>query len=621
MKKTCILSLAVLLTLLCFPGLSKAQQTLTVYDGTETSDHVPAYIYYWDDYTRSQFLIPADSLTEMNGATISALTFYTTEGNVPYTSASTCDVYMAELPGNIEALHLFFYKSAATVVYSGPVEIVAAGDGGQMTITFTTPYTYNGGTLFIGIENTTDAGYKNIHFYGQNVEGVSGAGSDPNSLSNVPFTQQNFGPKTTFTYTTADEWNFGDTMAYCGVNAAVQQSGVFGMAFCDAAAVKYPASMMAGRNYLRSVFFYIPSFSEPSDFTIRICQEEVDGKPQTDASVFSNTYSTDQYSSGWAELPIPGCQLDDSKPLWIIVEIEKMRFVETDIHEDNAQLIHWTSTDKWEPVYDGTNSGYANYNHRMWPLYAVTSATEPVNFDCGEALDLPFTCGFEPSDNLDCWTFVDNDGDGIGWVEFEHHFTSDSYIDGALTPDNWMITPRLHIPAEGATLDWSDYAADDQDFAEHYSVLVSTTGTAPSDFTGNLFETTINQAQTWAQRSASLSDYAGQDIYIAFRHYDCTDQFYLAIDDISVTAGVVGISIDDDPAAFSLFPNPATSSVTVALTESARVTLVDLSGREVLSVQLPAGQHSIDLSGITAGTYFAHLTNAHGTALRKLVVR
>lgn len=616
MKQTRTLSFAVLLTLLCIPALSRAQQTLTVYNGTETSDHVPAYIYYWDDYTRSQFLIPADSLTAMDGGTISALTFYTNESNVPFSSLSTIDVYLKEVSGT--TLSDFVSKSSATVVYSGTIDIEATGSGGQMTITFSTPYSYSGGNLLVGIENTTDMGYRNIYFYGKTVTGASGANSDPNSLDDVSFQQQNFIPTTTFTFT---NWEFGDTMAYCGVNAAVQQSGVFGMAFCDAAAVKYPASMMAGRNYLRSVFFYIPSFSEPSDFTIHICQEEVDGKPQTDASVFSNTYSTDQFSAGWVELPTPGCQLDDSKPLWIIVEIEKMRFVETDIHEDNAQLIHWTNTDKWEPVYDGTNSGYANYNHRMWPLYAVTSATEPVYVDCSEALDLPFTCGFESSDNLDCWTFVDNDGDEYGWVEFEHHFTSDSYIYGALTPDNWMITPRLHIPAEGATLDWSDYAADDQDFAEHYSVLVSTTGTAPSDFTGNLFETTINQAQTWAQRSASLSNYAGQDIYIAFRHYDCTDQFYLAIDDISITAGVAGISIDDDPAAFALFPNPATSSVTVALTESARVTLVDLSGREVLSVQLPAGQHSIDLSGITAGTYFAHLTNAHGTALRKLVIR
>ena len=198
MKQTRIFSIVALMALLCLPGLSRAQQTLTVYNGTAASDNVPAYIFYWDDFTKSQFVIPAADLTAMNGGTISALTFYTNDNNVPYTSVSTVDVYLKELTST--TLSSFIAKSSATVFYSGTVDIVAAGTGGTMTITFSTPYTYNGGNLLIGIENTTDAGYKHIYFYGQTVTGASGAGSDPNSLDDVTFTQQNFAPKTTFTY-------------------------------------------------------------------------------------------------------------------------------------------------------------------------------------------------------------------------------------------------------------------------------------------------------------------------------------------------------------------------------------------------------------------------------------
>lgn len=259
MKHSRTFSLAALVTLLCCLVPARAQQTLTVYDGTSTTQYVPAYIYYWDDFTRSQFVIPSSDLTAMNGGTISALTFYTTSQNVPYASTSTCDVYLKEV--NSTTLSYFVSKSSVTVVYSGTVSIVTAGDGGTMTITFSTPYTYHGGNLLIGIENTTDSGYKNIYFYGQTVTGASGAGYNSSRLSGVTFTQRDIIPKTTFTYTAGTpatpDWNFNDTMAYCGTNPTFG-SGILGMSYYDAVAVKYPASMMAGRNHLRSVFIKYP---------------------------------------------------------------------------------------------------------------------------------------------------------------------------------------------------------------------------------------------------------------------------------------------------------------------------------------------------------------------------
>ena len=49
--------------------------SLTVYDGTTTNNTVPAYIYYFDDFTRSQFVIPADDLVEMINKPITNMTF------------------------------------------------------------------------------------------------------------------------------------------------------------------------------------------------------------------------------------------------------------------------------------------------------------------------------------------------------------------------------------------------------------------------------------------------------------------------------------------------------------------------------------------------------------------
>ena len=176
-------------------------QQLTVYDGTATNNYVPAYIFYFDEFTRSQFVIPAGDLTAMNGKIIYSMTFYTTDYNVPYTTLSSADVYLMEV--DYTQISTFEPKANAITVYSGTFDIVSEGDGGALSINFSTPYVYHGGNLLVGIENTVDAGWKNIYFYGQSVSGASVAGYNVNSLDEVQPTQRNFIPKTTFNYITS----------------------------------------------------------------------------------------------------------------------------------------------------------------------------------------------------------------------------------------------------------------------------------------------------------------------------------------------------------------------------------------------------------------------------------
>ncbi len=168
---------------------------LTVYDGTDESQEVPAYIFYFDEYTRSQFVIPASDLTAMNGNIINALVFYTTADNTPCTTMCPVDVYVKEV--DYTSINAFETKESSTIVYQGKLTILRSGSGGVLTIPLTTPYAYGGGNLMIGIENTTDDGFDDITFLGQTVNGASVAGS-ASSLAGVYPTQQNFIPKTLF---------------------------------------------------------------------------------------------------------------------------------------------------------------------------------------------------------------------------------------------------------------------------------------------------------------------------------------------------------------------------------------------------------------------------------------
>ena len=162
------------------PWAANAQSELTVYNGTNTSNFVPAYIYYFDDFTRAQHVIPAADLADMNGRQITSLKYYTTASNVPYTTVSSAQVYLMEV--DYTTMTALEPLGSGEVVYEGYFNVVSEGDGGTLTIDFDTPYTYNGGNLLVGIDNTEDNGWENIYFYGQNVNGASWAGNNESSL-------------------------------------------------------------------------------------------------------------------------------------------------------------------------------------------------------------------------------------------------------------------------------------------------------------------------------------------------------------------------------------------------------------------------------------------------------
>ncbi len=153
------------------------------------------------------------------------------------------------------------------------------------------------------------------------------------------------------------------------------------------------------------------------------------------------------------------------------------------------------------------------------------------------------------------WTLIDADGDGVNWVastsligEGGGHngsagaATSQSYdnTDGPLNPDNWLITPRLNISAAALLTFW--VAAQDASYPEeHYGVYVSTSAD-PQDIASYtlLFEETLDanggtrEQGAWKQKSALLTQYVGQQVYIAFRHFNVTDMFYIHVDDVQV---------------------------------------------------------------------------------------
>ena len=147
------------------------------------------------------------------------------------------------------------------------------------------------------------------------------------------------------------------------------------------------------------------------------------------------------------------------------------------------------------------------------------------------------------------WTALDADGDGHSWIAWDYskdpydengnrisfdrkNVESASWIEeGALTPDNWLISPQ--VPLKGKLSLWAkgvDPAYADEPFA----IYLSTTGKDVADFTTVLIPETVAQG-VFTEYTADLSAYAGQVGYIAIRHFNVTDMYRLGVDNITIT--------------------------------------------------------------------------------------
>ena len=145
------------------------------------------------------------------------------------------------------------------------------------------------------------------------------------------------------------------------------------------------------------------------------------------------------------------------------------------------------------------------------------------------------------------WTTIDADGDSYNWTlspigEGYGHNGSDGVLmsysysnySGALNPNNYLVSPKLAITANNHYVTFYAAALDEAYPADHFGLMVSTTGTNATDFT-MLQEWTMTAKQGgWHEYSVDLNSYVGQEVYIAIRHFNSQDNFCLCVDDIFV---------------------------------------------------------------------------------------
>ena len=166
---------------------------------------------------------------------------------------------------------------------------------------------------------------------------------------------------------------------------------------------------------------------------------------------------------------------------------------------------------------------------------------------------------------------------------------------------------------------------------EVFTVVVNsadaTMGTATADHTGEVQENTVVTATATANSGYHFTNWTSNGNVVS------TDNPYTftLTADITLTANFEQDStghegIDDiDANAIALYPNPATTTVTISgISGQATVSIVDMNGREVHTQTIKHSSNqtiTLDLTGYAQGAYFVRIVGEQQNAIRKLIVK
>ncbi len=242
----------------------------------------------------------------------------------------------------------------------------------------------------------------------------------------------------------------------------------------------------------------------------------------------------------------------------------------------------------------------------------------------------------------DGWLSIDNDGDGKEWKistgasgnNNTKCILSASYDGGVLNPDNWLITPQVTL-ATSNVLSYLVAIHNTSYPAEHYGVYISETGTEVADFE-LLFEETMtaknNQKSPgeFSLRTIVIPEsYNNKSVYMAIRHFNCSGQDKLKIDDLVLASG---LSVEENnfvnPKSVELlgnYPNPFNPNTIISFklnnTETINLSVFNAKGQlveELINSKLNRGVHKVSFkaTNLNSGVYYYKL-EAEGLRMTK----
>lgn len=246
------------------------------------------------------------------------------------------------------------------------------------------------------------------------------------------------------------------------------------------------------------------------------------------------------------------------------------------------------------------------------------------------------------STHFAAWTTYDADGDTQNWQIFDFTGTANPFFTGTgagvmlsnswvtagpLMPDNIAISPAINCSANTSVhLGWKAGSIETTASGyheEHYAVYVVTnpaailTGTFPTP----IWEGTLTDGGIMLSNNINISSVAGGQatVYLVYRHFQCTDENFLALDEVTVstTAGIETATIEA-----AVYPNPTNAILNVKTSgEATNITIISMDGKVVATSAINGFTGTVNVAELVNGVYFYEVAAADGSVVRNTFVK
>lgn len=526
-----------------------AQGTVEVGIGSDaTSSELPTQTKF--SYSVTQQIYTADELAGLNGNYITSVSFYSSCSSEEVVTRKL-DVYLLNTDIEYFANKMVDIESETSPVFSGDVQIA---DNGWTIIAFDEPFKYDDGNIILCVYDKTGSSpktYPVFKVYNSADEeserralfcSTDGNGFDLSAISTIPnSTIVSYSNQVKFTYSPYAEYVFIYQESADFDNVRLGNYWTEREPVSNNVDVKVKAVGATIENISCDNDFFALSYNvNTNPFTLNVSYNQ----EQSEAGEYTGTITVEADGAENVNIPVSVKFYEPVQgDVWEIpidVEFTDNRFEHSStgvsfyddyilpIEEDDGKAndVVYKFTLARESVITanviGTKSNMAIYKaedlqgsgpSKNNSFYGIKATTFSYDFNDG---------------SLNDFLLIDADGDGRKWEMSGKMLLSYSWMSGVgdITPDNYVYTEKTYYITGTSQL---EYKVQTAGYPEYYSVVVSEDG--------ETFESVLEEEYKGAQvkRTIDLSPYAGKEIHIGFRHFNCTGQYNIAIDDIQLT--------------------------------------------------------------------------------------
>ena len=239
---------------------------------------------------------------------------------------------------------------------------------------------------------------------------------------------------------------------------------------------------------------------------------------------------------------------------------------------------------------------------------------------------IPFTMGFESTEDLNGWTVADNNTDGYTWGLYSdaaNAHTGTDFIgysyNTASAADDWFFTKCTTYNSGTNYVLKYYYKGSSALYTERMRVYRGSSNTVAA-MTTQLVNLTSITNTTYTLSSTNFTVPSTGTYYLGFQCRSAADQDLLMIDDISVDV-VLGIDNNGISLQTEVFPNPASNLITVNSKEKIKqLTLLNIVGSVVYKQLVDANNANINTISLQNGIYFVQIETEQGIVTKKIQI-